>query len=266
MMETYALVTGASSGIGLQYAHALARDYKYNLVIVSNQQNEIMQTAEDIRKAYGVKVDALYMDLASDEAPQTLYDYCVEHQYTIDVLINNAGIYFFDNLLSIDAKRIDLMLNLHIRTVTQMTRLFAKPMAERGYGRILNMSSMSAWMAMPGIQCYNATKAYLLNFSKSMWYELKPKGVTVTAITPGAIDTPLYGLAPNLRRLAVALHVSMPPAKLVKKALKKMFAGKKQAMPGFLNHLFVPLIKHLPDWVVFFVMKHLACYNTRFYK
>ena len=123
------------------------------------------------------------------------------------------------------------------------------------------MSSMSAWMAMPGIQCYNATKAFIYNFSKSIWYELRPKGVNITVMAPGAVDTALFGLAPHLRRLAVALTVSIPPKKLVKRALRKMFRGKKADTPGVINWLATPLLKHTPDWLVFLVMKFIGKYQ-----
>ena len=257
----YALVTGASQGIGLQYATQLASTYKYDLVLVSNQEKEIHEVAEKLQAEYGVKTVAVYQDLSTENAATELHQFCKENGYEIEVLINNAGVFYFNDLVKTSEARINLMLHLHIRTVTQLCRLFGGDMRERGKGYILNMSSMSAWMAMPGIQCYNASKAYILNFSRSMWYEMKKYGVGVTAICPGAIDTGLYGLAPNLSKLAVALTVSMPPEKLVKKALKKMFKKKKQAMPGFLNHLFVPLIKHLPDWVVFTVMKRIDCFK-----
>ena len=143
------------------------------------------------------------------------------------------------------------MLDLHVRTLTKMCRIFGADMKKRGHGYILNMSSMSAWMALPGISTYNATKSYILNLSRSLWYELHPYGVSVTAVCPGAVDTGLYGLSPNLRKLAVAIKVSIPPSDLVRIALKKMFKGKKQIMPGAVNHIFLPLIKHLPDFVVF---------------
>lgn len=257
----YALVTGASQGIGLQYATQLAAKYKYDLVLVSNQEKEIHQVAEQIKDQYGVKTVAVYQDLSTENAANELYQFCKDGGYEIEVLINNAGVFYFNDLVKTSEARVNLMLHLHIRTVTQLCRLFGGDMRERGKGYILNMSSMSAWMAMPGIQCYNASKAYILNFSRSMWYEMKKYGVGVTAICPGAIDTGLYGLAPNLRKLAVTLRVSMPPERLVKIALKKMFKKKKQVMPGFLNHLFVPLIKHLPDWVVFTVMKRIDCFK-----
>lgn len=155
-------------------------------------------------------------------------------------------------------RRVELMLDLHVRTVTKMCRLFGAEMARRGHGYILNMSSMSAWMTMPGINVYNATKSYILNFSRSLWYEMKSYGVSVTAVCPGAVDTGLYGLSPYWRRVAVGIGVSMPPHKLAEKGLKAMFKRKKHVVPGAINGPFVFLIKHLPDWLVFAVMKRIG--------
>jgi short-subunit dehydrogenase len=191
--------------------------------------------------------------------------------------VNNAGVFFFNPYCETSMKRIELMLNLHMITVAKLCRLFGEDMIHRELtaeekaeklcgkarkkGYILNMSSMSAWMAMPGIQSYNATKAFIYNFSKSLWYELKPQGVNITVMTPGAVDTALFGLAPHLRRLAVNLTVSIPPEKLVKRALRKMFRGKKADMPGVINHLCTPLLKHTPDWLVFFAIKLIGKYQ-----
>ena len=269
-----ALVTGASSGIGLQYATQLARDYKCDLLLVSNQQAELDQVAADLAKTYGVKTVARFADLSKNDAAETLHDWCVEQGYIVDILVNNAGVFFFNTYCETSMKRIELMLQLHIITVAKMTRLFAADMCKReltaeeaqqkicGHkrmkGYILNMSSMSAWMAMPGIQTYNSTKAFIYNFSKSIWYELKPQNVGITVMAPGAVDTGLFGLAPNLRKLAVALTVSIPPEKLVKRALKKMFRNKKADTPGFINWLSTPLLKHTPDWMLFLAQKKLA--------
>ena len=269
-----ALVTGASSGIGLQYATQLARDYKCDLLLVSNQQAELDQVAADLAKTYGVKTVARFADLSKNDAAETLHDWCVEQGYIVDILVNNAGVFFFNTYCETSMKRIELMLQLHIITVAKMTRLFAADMCKReltaeeaqqkicGHkrmkGYILNMSSMSAWMAMPGIQTYNSTKAFIYNFSKSIWYELKPQNVGITVMAPGAVDTGLFGLAPNLRKLAVALTVSIPPEKLVKRALKKMFRNKKADTPGFINWLSTPLLTHTPDWMLFLAQKKLA--------
>lgn len=252
-----ALVTGASSGIGLEYAKALA-EQGYDLLIVSNQQKEIVETATMLAEKWGVSVTPLYRDLAAEGAADELWRFCNEKALEVDLLVNNAGVFFFNPLTETSHARINLMLDLHIRTVTQLCRLFAEDMKRRGHGRIINMSSMSAWMAMPGISTYNATKAYILNFSRSLWYELKPYGVTITAICPGAVDTGLYGLSDYWRKVAVGLGVSMPPAKLARIALKKSAKGKKQVIPGAINHFFIFFIKHLPDWFVFAVMKRLS--------
>ena len=253
-----ALVTGASSGIGLQYATQLARDYKCDLLLVSNQEKELKQVADGLAERYQVNTIAHYADLSLPTAAEDLYAWCREQGLEIDILINNAGIFFFNEYCRTDIRRIELMLQLHVMTVAKMTRLFAADMCERKSGYILNMSSMSAWMAMPGIQTYNATKAFIYNFSKSLWYELKPYNVHITVMAPGAVDTGLFGLAPNLRKLAVALTVSIPPEKLVKRALKKMFKGKQADTPGVINWLSTPLLKHTPDWMLFLAQKKLA--------
>lgn len=253
-----ALVTGASSGIGLQYATQLARDYHTDLILVSNQKEEQIEVAEQLNKQYGVKTIPLYMDLSRQDAAEELHKYCTDNGYEVDILINNAGVFFFNPLIETSMHRFELMLMLHVVTVAKLCRLFGEDMCKRGNGYILNMSSMSAWMAYPGIQTYNSTKAFIYNFSKSIWYEFIKKGVGVTVMTPGAVDTALFGLSPKYRRLAVKLTVSIPPEKLVKMALKRMFKKKKWGMPGFINHIATPILKHTPDWLVFLTYKWVA--------
>jgi len=261
-----ALVTGGSSGIGLQYATALARDYRTDLLLVSNQQEEQIAVARELAERYQVKAVPLYADLSRQDAAEELHQYCLDNKLKVDILVNNAGVFFFNPLVETAMPRFERMLMLHVVTVAKLTRLFAEDMVKRELtdeekqqlvlgrprkkGYILNMSSMSAWMAYPGIQTYNATKAFIYNFSKSLWYELYPQGVNITVMTPGAVDTALFGLAPNLRKLAVNLTVSIPPEKLVNRALRRMFRGKKADMPGVINHLSTPLLKHTPDWLV----------------
>ena len=270
----FALVTGASSGIGLQYATQLARDYHCDLLLVSNQEKELNRVAADLAATYGVKTVPHFADLSLNDAAENLHAWCHENGYVVDILINNAGVFFFNHYCETNMRRIELMLQLHVMTVAKLTRLFAEDMIKRELtpeeaaqricgrkrkrGYILNMSSMSAWMAMPGIQTYNASKAFIYNFSKSLWYELQPHNVGITVMAPGAVDTALFGLAPNLRKLAVNLTVSIPPERLVKRALKKMFRGKKADTPGFINWLSTPMLKHTPDWILFLAQKKLA--------
>ena len=271
------LVTGASSGIGLQYATQLARDYHCDLLLVSNQKEELNQVAADLADTYGVKTVPHFADLSLSDAAENLHAWCRENGYVVDILINNAGVFFFNPYCETSMRRIELMLQLHIMTVAKLTRLFAEDMMKRELtaeqadqricgrkrmrGYILNMSSMSAWIAMPGIQTYNASKAFIYNFSKSLWYEFRPHNVGITVMAPGAVDTALFGLAPNLRKLAVNLTVSIPPEKLVKRALKDMFRGKKADTPGLINWLSTPLLKHTPDWLLFLAIKYVGKYQ-----
>ena len=255
-----ALVTGASRGIGEQYATVLARDYKCDLLLVSHGA-AIKGVAEKIAAEYGVKADFIRMDLTEKDSAEALYAKTKEMGFEPDILVNNAGVFFFNPLTETDMERIEKMMLLHVVTVTKLTRLFGKDMCERGKGYILNMSSLSTWMAFPGIQVYNATKSYINNFTRSMWYEMKPYGVHLMTVTPGMVNTTLYGLPENLRTLAVKLGINTPTERLAKKAIRRMFRRRKKCMPGLVNHLFKPFLKHTPDWLVFAVMKRIAKYQ-----
>ena len=126
-----ALVTGASSGIGLQYATRLARDYHCDLLLVSNQEQELRQVAIDLASQYGVKTVAHYADLSLSNAAEDLHDWCCKQNYVVDILVNNAGVFFFNPYCETSMKRIDLMLQLHVNTVAKLTRLFAEDMIRR---------------------------------------------------------------------------------------------------------------------------------------
>ncbi len=254
----YALVTGASSGIGLEYARQLARDYGYDILLVSNQEAELVSAAAGIAAAYGVKTRSLYMDLSRQDAAEEVYAFCKKEGLEIDVLVNNAGILIFQLFRTTPLRKIETLVMLHVVTMTKLCRLFAADMCDRGRGFILNMSSMSAWMAMPGIQCYNASKAYVLSFSKSLWHEMKPHGVRVLAVTPGSTDTGLLPFGPKFGKLLRVVHITMPVERLVKRALKVLLKRwKKKCMPGAWNYIIVPIINHLPDRVIKIAMPRL---------
>lgn len=252
------LVTGASSGIGLQYAEILARDYHADLLLVSNQEEALQVAAQRLSADYGIQADALCMDLAQLESARNLYQYACERKLEIEVLVNDAGFFFFDEFVQVPLERIESMLLLHMVTLTELTRLFGADMCRRGHGYVLNMSSMSAWMPYPGLQVYNATKAYVYNFTRSIRPEFRLHGVKVTVVTPGAVDTPLYGLSPKYRQLAVRLHLCVTPEKLASRALKALFAGRKRCMPGLVNYLIKPFCYLLPDPLVYAIIQRIA--------
>ena len=257
----FSIVTGASRGIGIEYARTLARDYQSDLLVISRHEEDLLPVAADLAGDYGVNVIPLAMDLATPDAAERLFAYTVENGIEVDVLVNNAGTFFFNPLIETDMARIEQLLTLHVLTVTKLCRLFGEAMCKRGSGYILNMSSLSTWMMCPGIQTYNASKSYLYNFSRSIRYEFKPKGVHVMVVTPGMVDTTLYGLKKELRDLAIKICVNTPTPRLARRAIRRLFRRRKVCMPGFVNHLAKPFLKHMPDWLIFFVMRKIAKYQ-----
>lgn len=253
-----ALVTGASSGIGRCMCEVLARDYGCDLILVSNQMKALLETAGEMESMYHVHTHVLCTDLASVDSADKVLAFTRERDLCVDILINDAGFFFFREFVGVPPQTVESMLVLHMVTTAKLTRLFGEEMCRRGKGYILNMSSLCAWMHFPGIQTYCSTKAFVYNFSRSVRHEFKLHGVSVTVVTPGAVDTSLYGLDPKLRRLAVKLGISITPQRLAVKALRRMFAGRKDCMPGLINHIARPLLGHLPDWAVSAILRKVA--------
>ena len=251
---------GASSGIGYQYARQLAAR-GYDLLIVSNDAEGIANSAAEIRKQYGVRVTPLYRDLSAENAAEDLYRYCEDEQLDVEVLVNNAGVFFFDDLARVDSRRIELMLRLHVRTTTLLCHYFGRSMQARGRGYILNMSSMSAWMPFPGISVYAATKSYLRTLSLAIRNELYDRGVRVTAVCPGAVATGLYNLSERYRRLALRLGIMMTPERLARKGLRALFSGRRRTVPGFVNRVFVPLAGLIPGPIVRLIKRKAKFYR-----
>ncbi|MCR4860058.1 MAG: SDR family NAD(P)-dependent oxidoreductase [Bacteroidales bacterium] len=242
-----ALITGGSSGMGLEFARQLA-DRGYDLLLVSNQEAELAQAAEGLSAA--VRVRTLTMDLARTEAADELYAWCETEGICPDILVNDAGMFFFKELTASDLGRVQAMLDLHITTVTRLCLLFGSQMKERGSGYILNLSSMAARLPVPGITVYSATKAYLRSFGRSLSYEMRPFGVGVTTVCPAAIATSLYRLDAKWMRLGVRVGLIRTPRWLVRRALRAMFRRRRVVSPGFMNVWLPALVGLLPGPVV----------------
>lgn len=245
----WALITGGSSGMGLEYARQLAKK-GYDLVLVSNRQEELGQASEELSKAYSVQIVTRFQDLSAETAADELMAFCQEQSIEVEVLINNAGMFFFEELTTENEARALAMMRLHMLTPTRMCLLFGEAMKRCGHGYILNMSSMAAKLPCPGITVYSATKAYLKSFSKSLFYEMRPYGVGVTTVCPAAIATPLYKLKPSLLKLGVNIGLIGTPQWLVRRALRGLFHKRRVVKPGLMNYYLPPLIAILPKWLV----------------
>lgn len=252
-----ALITGGSSGMGLEFARQLA-GRGYDLILVSNRQDELDAAADSIGAAFPVKVTVRFQDLARTDAADELFNWCLQEAKVLpDVLINDAGMFFFKELSAADLGRVQAMIDLHVVTVTRNCLLFGEAMKQRGSGRILNVSSMAASLPVPGITVYSATKAYLKSFGRSLSYELKPCGVTVTTVCPAAIATPLYNLREKLMKIGLSVGLIHTPRWLVRRALRAMFHGRRVIYPSCMNIWLPAIIALMPGFLIAYLWKKL---------
>lgn len=250
----WALITGASSGIGWAYAEEMA-SRGYAVAMVSNEAEAIREKAGQLAARYGVRTLPLYRDLAVAGAARELYDTCCREGLEIEVLINNAGMFFFRETVEEKETIVEKMLYLHLITPTQLMYYFGGEMKKRRHGYMLTMSSLSAWLPYPGIALYASTKRYLKSFSRGFRSELADYGVSVTTVCPGAVCTNLYPLSDRLKKLAIRLGIMMRPEKLAKKAVSAMFRGRSSLIPGAINRIFLPFLLPLPAGGVRWAMR-----------
>ena len=240
-----ALVTGASKGIGRCYALQLAK-LGYNVVMVSLTEKDLEHTATEVAKVNDkVWVRHYTKDMATMTAAEELFAWTEQEGIKVDVLINNAGMFSFCDILSTPVERIERTILLHDMTATKMCRIYATDMIKRGGGHILNMSSYSIWMPYPGLSLYSASKAYLKSFSVAFSKEVREKGVYVTAICPAGIATDLYGLSKNLQRFGTKIGVLMTPESCVRRSLSALWRGCRCKVPDWWFRLFIPICQML---------------------
>ena len=245
----YALITGASSGIGRCYATLLA-ERGYNIIAVSNQEAELSATAKDITERYGVEVHTMCVDLAERGAAKSIFGHTESQGWQVDILVCNAGMLLFSTLVNTAPESLAAIVDLHCTTTTLLCRYYGERMKERRHGRILIMSSSTAWLPYPTISHYGATKAYLKSFASALWYELHRYGVSVTSVYPGAVDTPFYKLSDKMRRRFVALGIMMRPETIAKRGIRAMMRGRRRLVPGFFTKLVVAICAILPARVL----------------
>ena len=251
---SYALITGASSGMGRCYAHELAKR-GYDIIAVSNREQELQSVGEELKTQYGVAVAIITMDLSDKDAAKELYDKCTTEGYDIEILICNAGMLLFSTLANTSPERLHTIIDLHCTTTTLLCRYFGEAMKRRGRGRILIMSSSTAWLPYPTVSHYSATKAYLKSFAFSLWYELHRYGVSVTAVFPGAVDTPFYKLSDKARRLFRCLGIMLSAEQVARRGVRAMMRGQRRLTPGLFTKLVVGICAILPARVLDIVLR-----------
>jgi len=224
--QGFAIVTGASSGIGYEFARQLAKK-GYPLIIVSNE-DKIVDCAATLAGEYNVEAHGLVRDLGKQESARELYDYCHKQGWQVEVLVNNAGVYHDKDILDDSEAFTALIMNLHMHTPAMLCYLFGQDMRERKSGYILNVCSVTSKMAAQRLGTYGGTKAFLAHFTRALHIELKKYGVHVTDVSPGAVDTGLYSIKPWMTKVGKCLGIIVSPETLARRGLRALFHGRSK--------------------------------------
>lgn len=254
--QTWAVVTGAASGMGREYARRLAL-MGYDVVAVDINEAGLDETVRMLREEVesseevpanakdSFKVMALVQDLSETDAAERIYG--KTEGCDVEVLVNNAGLMYCQGIAETSERMLHLIMMVHMYTPLMLCRKYVGRMKERGRGYILNISSLAAWMIWPGIGMYGTTKRFVRNYSRELRIECRRTGVSVTNAYFGAVDTPLVPLKDSLRRIARMSGVMISPEKAVSRALRATFRRRRGVMPGLLNKILVPVCMLMPD-------------------
>lgn len=245
MTGKQALITGASSGLGLEFCRLLAGS-SYNLVMVDKDGTGLEKAAQSIQDEFGIHTELIVKDLGLNKAADELFREVEGHEF--DILINSAGFGLFGFFVETDWQFEESMLQLHILNLTRLTKLVAQKMVRRRSGRIMNVSSLAAFQPGPLMNIYYASKAYIHFFSEALANELKGTGVTVTVLLPGLFNTNFASSAARYSGSAEKKEkiVTTSVDQVARIAMKGMMKGRIRVIPGFSNKLLALAPRFLP--------------------
>lgn len=242
------LITGASGGLGYEFAKLFAHD-RHNLVLVARSGDKLAQVATELQ-AFGVAVKTISLDLGQPPAPRFLFDQLQRDNTTIDILINNAGFGVFGEFAQMPEEEILGQIQLNITALTQLTRLFLPAMIARRSGRIMNVASTAGFQPGPLMAVYYATKAYVISFSEAIANEVRNSGVTVTCFCPGATHTGFAKRAGNDKSRLFKKLGAMNADKVALDGYRAVMEGRTMAISGIHNWLVAQSTRFGPRSVV----------------
>lgn len=251
MAETnnrYALITGATSGIGYELAKLFASD-GYNLIIVARTEEDLLQRAQEFSQQYGVQVVPITKDLIGENAAFELYDEVKAKNLTVDVLVNDAGQGQYGLFVEADIHRLLDIIHLNINSLTVLTHLFLKEMVARNEGKILQLASIASQLPGPWQAVYHATKAYVLSFTEALISELKDSAVTLTALQPGATDTDFFNKA-EMQESKILDSKLSDPVQVAKDGYEALMKGDDKVISGMKNKVMVGMSNVMPESTV----------------
>lgn len=247
-MQQTALITGASSGIGEAFAHVFARN-GYRLILVARSTGKLEQIAASLRQR-NTEVRVLAADLSIFEQVEQLYRQLQQEGRFVDVLVNNAGFGDFGLFTQTDWNKEAMMIDLNVRSLTQLTKLFLPHMVQKGTGRILNVASTAAFQPGPTMAVYYATKAYVLHFSEAIANELEGTGVQVTCLCPGATESGFQQAAAMEDSRLVKGRKLPTSMEVAEYGYDAMVKGKVVAIHGTRNYLMANSVRFAPRSMV----------------
>lgn len=241
--SSYALITGASSGIGADFARVLA-GMGINLILVARREALLKELAHELQHQHGVSAHLLSMDLTQRGSAENIFRYCQDNALRVDFLINNAGFGTLGEFTGIDWENESSMIDLNIKVLVELSKLFGRSMALKGFGRIMNVASVAAFLPGPGFAVYFASKAFVLSFSESIAAELRCKGVTVTALCPGPTKSE-FGSTSGAGGTKLFELGLVPSLVVAKYGIRSMMRGKTVAIQGVQNKLLVWVVARI---------------------
>jgi len=231
----YAIITGASSGIGLELASIMA-EKGHHLILVARREDRLLALKTKLESQFNIKVMIVVMDLSIPNQAKILYQYCIDQNLTVNCLVNNAGYGDYGLFDICKLETYQNMLQLNIMALTDLTALFLEGMKKRKSGRILNVGSIAAFQPIPNFSVYAASKAYVMQFTEALNYELRGSGVTVTLLSPGVTETGFVARA-NMQNAANAKGKLMDAYSVALQGYQAMMQGKLNVTPGWKNQL-----------------------------
>jgi short-subunit dehydrogenase len=251
-----ALITGASSGLGAEFARQLA-PYARGLVLVARRNDRLEELAQELQGIHpDLDVRIYCADLAHPEKRVALVDWLKNEKIAVDFLIKNAGLGDHGKFDSSDWNRVKAMLDVNIGALTHLTHLLIPSMLQCGQAAVLNLSSVASFFPLPQMAVYSATKAYVTSFSEALAMELRPKGITVTALCPGPVPTEFFGVATRDGDESATTHFETFPAfvvtpqEAVTAGLQAVARSRARVIPGPLLAAAVGMALLIPFCIV----------------
>jgi short-subunit dehydrogenase len=239
-----ALVTGASSGLGIEIARVLA-ERGYDLAISARRKERLEALADELRKAHNTSVIVLPADLSSLQGPQLLFDAVQAAGLRIDILINNAGFGHFGPFLNQTRDQINETIAVDVTALTILTRLFAETMKAQGGGYILQVSSFAALQPIPRYCVYSAAKAYVVALVQALRHELRKTNVSVSVVAPGFMTTEFHDVAKHEQTFLMKI-TTLPLRYTARKSVNGMFRRKLLITPGLFYQIVGFLLRFTP--------------------